>query len=199
MSDPFIGELRLFGFNFAPRSWAQCNGQLLPLGALRGFRWCLRRGDMLILIRAGRLERGQLASLIVRVRELARRSDLMVHACEHGPSDVLVQPSGDVQPLASLRGRRAVLLSAIARPASFRTTAVALGVEVVAEHRHRDHHRFTAAELAAAASDARTHDALLLTTEKDDARLAAVDVERHVLRVELRFLAAPPTAGEWLL
>ena len=31
MSDPFIGEIRLFGFNFAPRDWAQCNGQLLSI------------------------------------------------------------------------------------------------------------------------------------------------------------------------
>ena len=29
--DPFIGELRLFGFNFAPLGWAFCNGQLLPI------------------------------------------------------------------------------------------------------------------------------------------------------------------------
>jgi microcystin-dependent protein len=31
MSDPFVGEIRPFGFNFAPRGWAQCNGQLLPI------------------------------------------------------------------------------------------------------------------------------------------------------------------------
>ena len=31
MSDPFIGEIRLFGFNFAPTDWAQCNGQLLSI------------------------------------------------------------------------------------------------------------------------------------------------------------------------
>jgi microcystin-dependent protein len=31
MSDPFVGEIRLFGFNFAPRGWAQCNGQLLAI------------------------------------------------------------------------------------------------------------------------------------------------------------------------
>jgi len=31
MSDPYIGEIRSFGFNFAPRGWAQCNGQLLPI------------------------------------------------------------------------------------------------------------------------------------------------------------------------
>ena len=31
MSDPFISEIRMFGFGFAPRSWAQCDGQLLPI------------------------------------------------------------------------------------------------------------------------------------------------------------------------
>lgn len=31
MTEPFIGELRCFGFNFAPRGWAQCQGQLLPI------------------------------------------------------------------------------------------------------------------------------------------------------------------------
>lgn len=31
MSDPFLGEIRCFGFNFAPQGWAMCNGQLLPI------------------------------------------------------------------------------------------------------------------------------------------------------------------------
>jgi microcystin-dependent protein len=31
MADPFVAEIRLFGFNFAPRGWAFCNGQLLPI------------------------------------------------------------------------------------------------------------------------------------------------------------------------
>lgn len=31
MSDPFIGEIQLFGFDFAPRGWAFCQGQLLPI------------------------------------------------------------------------------------------------------------------------------------------------------------------------
>ncbi|MCB1032393.1 MAG: phage tail protein [Acidobacteria bacterium] len=31
MSEPFIAEIRIFAGNFAPRSWAFCNGQLLPI------------------------------------------------------------------------------------------------------------------------------------------------------------------------
>ncbi|MDO7846168.1 tail fiber protein [Hymenobacter sp. M29] len=29
--EPFLGEIRLMGGNFAPKGWAQCNGQMLPL------------------------------------------------------------------------------------------------------------------------------------------------------------------------
>lgn len=31
MSDPFIGEIRMVGFSFAPRGWAFCAGQLMPI------------------------------------------------------------------------------------------------------------------------------------------------------------------------
>jgi microcystin-dependent protein len=31
MADPFVAEIRIFGFNFAPTGWAQCNGQILPI------------------------------------------------------------------------------------------------------------------------------------------------------------------------
>src|ERR1700730_5371013 len=29
--DPFVAEIRIFPFNFAPKGWAWCNGQILPL------------------------------------------------------------------------------------------------------------------------------------------------------------------------
>jgi microcystin-dependent protein len=31
MSTPFLGELKIVSFNFAPKGWAMCNGQLLPI------------------------------------------------------------------------------------------------------------------------------------------------------------------------
>jgi microcystin-dependent protein len=31
MSEPFIAEIRILSFNFAPRGWAFCDGQLLPI------------------------------------------------------------------------------------------------------------------------------------------------------------------------
>lgn len=31
MADPFVAEVRIFPFNFAPTGWAFCNGQILPI------------------------------------------------------------------------------------------------------------------------------------------------------------------------
>ena len=31
MAEPFLAEIRIMSFNFAPKGWAQCNNQLLPI------------------------------------------------------------------------------------------------------------------------------------------------------------------------
>lgn len=31
MSEPYVGQIQAFGFNFAPRGWALCNGQLMSI------------------------------------------------------------------------------------------------------------------------------------------------------------------------
>lgn len=36
MADPFLGEIRLFSFDYAPSGWAKCSGQLLPINQNQG-------------------------------------------------------------------------------------------------------------------------------------------------------------------
>ncbi len=31
MAEPYLGEIKIVGFNFAPKGWSQCDGQLLPI------------------------------------------------------------------------------------------------------------------------------------------------------------------------
>jgi microcystin-dependent protein len=31
MAEPYLAEIRMFGGDFAPRGWARCHGQLLPI------------------------------------------------------------------------------------------------------------------------------------------------------------------------
>ncbi|MEC9048625.1 MAG: tetraacyldisaccharide 4'-kinase [Planctomycetota bacterium] len=175
------------------------NGHCLPAGDLREFRSGLRRAGVVFLTRAGDLDREQLGRRVERIRQISGNAGLCVHACDHAPTACVAQPSGATIDLEDLRGARVVLLSAIAKPQSFRATAARLGVDVVGERVYRDHHRFTASELDAAAAAARDAGARLLTTEKDDARLEGAAFERYVLRVDLRFLDEPPAPSEVLL
>lgn len=48
MSNPFLAEIRIFPFNFAPKGWALCDGQLLPVAqntALSGLLGTTYGGD----------------------------------------------------------------------------------------------------------------------------------------------------------
>ena len=36
MAEPFLSEIRIMSFNFAPQGWAMCNGQLLPINQNQG-------------------------------------------------------------------------------------------------------------------------------------------------------------------
>lgn len=36
MAEPFLAETRIMSFNFSPRGWAMCNGQLLPINQNQG-------------------------------------------------------------------------------------------------------------------------------------------------------------------
>lgn len=172
------------------------NGSCLPAGDLREFRSGLRRASLVVLTRAGALTATARDRLSAEVRRIAGKPSLPVFAADHSPLDVLLQPAGTVQPLASLRGQRAVLLTAIARPQSVRATVEVLGVEVVRDLAYRDHHRFTQAEVDAATAVARSERAIVLTTAKDDARLGGFAIERHVLRIGLRFVDGVPSAAQ---
>lgn len=175
------------------------NGLCLPAGDLREFRSGLRRAGMVLLTRVEGLDEAAIAARMLRVRGLANREDLPVYATTHGPVALMSMPAGDGLPLAELRSRRVVLLSAIARPASFRTTVEALGAQVVGEIAHRDHHRFAVDEVRAAAGQAARADAWLLCTEKDAPKLASFDVPHHVLRIALQFVGPEPAPAELLL
>lgn len=36
MSEPFLSEIRIMSFDYAPKGWARCDGQLLPIGQYQG-------------------------------------------------------------------------------------------------------------------------------------------------------------------
>jgi tetraacyldisaccharide 4'-kinase len=75
---------------------------------------------------------------------------------------------------ATLVGRPVLALSGIGRPEKFRQTLVDLGAQVVAEMRFADHRAYTEQDVAAISAKAKICDALVVTTEKDAVKLAAL-------------------------
>jgi tetraacyldisaccharide 4'-kinase len=163
---------------------------LLPAGDLREFRSALRRAQIGVLTRADRLSAEQLAERRARIARVA--PDLALHAARHAPAGFVRRPGGALAPDDSVRGRRVLLLAAIARPDAFAATLAGLGAEVVAQVVRRDHHHWSAGELAQVAARAREAGASVVTTEKDDVKLDRWDEPRLVLRIDLEFLGPEP-------
>jgi tetraacyldisaccharide 4'-kinase len=76
---------------------------------------------------------------------------------------------------AALRGRRVLAFAGIGRPEKFFETVRACGAILERARPFADHHPYTAADLADLKNEAERHGLLIVTTEKDLARIASMD------------------------
>ena len=140
-------------------------GRFLPRGLLRESPRALRRADVVVVTRADAVTPDALASLRARVAALAPRAEV---ALARTRPTGLVGPDGGRRPLAALAGAAVAAWSGIGNPAAFERTLEAAGARVVARRRAPDHHRPTAAGLAAVSADAaRAGASLVVVTRKD--------------------------------
>lgn len=140
------------------------NGRLLPRGPLREPLSSLRRAGLVWWVESP--DRPPPPSFSVPVVRVRVRPTALISA------------SGQEEPLESLRGRKVIALAAIARPERFVATLASLGAEVVERRLLPDHAPLAPGHLASATS------ALLITTEKDHARLPAGAPQAARLRLD---------------
>ncbi len=96
----------------------------------------------------------------------------------------------DPAALGALAGHRVFAFAGIGDPEKFFATLDAAGIAAPVKRSYPDHHRYTAAEAAALAEEAERRDLMLLTTEKDLARLAG---DEAVAPLAARARALPVT------
>jgi tetraacyldisaccharide 4'-kinase len=149
---------------------------LLPRGLLREPVKSLKRAQVVVISRADQASRAALERIDKRVRAAANEATHL--KCNHRVTDV-EHISGTVM-TETLEGKRAVLFAGVGNPAAFRVTAASLGVEVVGEKWWPDHHAYRRRDVDALLRVGRfaPHD-LLLTTEKDAVKLAALGGLEH--------------------
>jgi tetraacyldisaccharide 4'-kinase len=166
--------------------WA--GGRLLPSGRLREPRAAAAAADAAVLTDA---------PLVAAGAELGRALARYGFRGEGFASTTLAGPPRrlDGEPLGN--AARAWAVAAIARPERFFAAARAAGVELAGTSAFRDHHPYSARDRRALAATARAAGAgLLLTTEKDAAKLAGrVELPLAVLPIEAR---PEPRFWSWL-
>ena len=163
-------------------------GHLLPAGLLREPVEGLRRAHVVVVSRCGQVSKSDLARLETRLRDLAKNAALL--QCDHLVTGIERLDGTPVE--GSVEGERAVLFAGIGHPAAFRTTAQSLGVEVVGERWWPDHHHYRRGDIDALLKTNAfpSHD-LLITTEKDAIKLAAIEGFDHariaVIKITIDF------------
>lgn len=143
---------------------------LLPAGRLREPLAGLKRAAAVLITRA---------DLPEQVQEVRRRIQPVVNSgavsaeVRFRPECLIAVSGGVERELASCRGKRVWLASGVGNNASFTRTAAMLGSEVLGVTAFRDHHHYREADVTAIRLKSREARAdLVLTTEKDAAKLA---------------------------
>ncbi len=155
--------------------------RLLPAGRLREPLSALGRADVVLITRADPHERYPRLERLVR--EQAPAAPLLFAG--HRTVGFF-----DTQDRPAQAPARAVAFCGIGSPEPFRDDLRAEAVDVVEFRVYRDHHVYTHDELAELQRQSRAHEAALVTTEKDLARLrrrsaaSALPRELLVLRIE---------------
>jgi tetraacyldisaccharide 4'-kinase len=131
------------------------NGQVFPAGPLRApLRPQLARTDALIIIGSGNAAQSVAAEIAAQGKPV-----LSAH----------LKP--DEAQVAQLRGRRVLAFAGIGDPTRFFNTLRASGIEVAGQRAFADHHAYSQAEIESLIAEAKREGLVLVTTEKDLARL----------------------------
>jgi tetraacyldisaccharide 4'-kinase len=131
------------------------NGQVFPAGPLRApLRPQLARTDALIIVGNG-------SAAAAVATEIAAQGKPVLSA--H------LKP--DEAQVAALRGRRVLAFAGIGDPTRFFNTLRASGIDVAGQRAFADHHPYSQAEIESLTAEAKRDGLILVTTEKDLARL----------------------------
>ncbi|UCG17170.1 MAG: tetraacyldisaccharide 4'-kinase [Phycisphaerales bacterium] len=167
------------------------HGRLLPGGLLREPLRELRRASLLVVSRADQVSAEQLTSIDTTLE--AHAPSVRRIRSAHRPA-TLVRIDGVETRLEPEDIGRSYCFAGIGNPASFRNIVARMGIEIADVRWWPDHHAYRRRD--AAALQGAAHDcgaAVLLTTEKDAVKLAALPVQWSVpvyaVRIEVDFFA----------
>ncbi|HQR39502.1 MAG TPA: tetraacyldisaccharide 4'-kinase [Blastocatellia bacterium] len=163
-------------------------GYLAPGGRLREPLQAIRRADAVIVTRC---DRSFDSDAISRVVDAARSAETPIYYSYHDITGLRpLTPGHGTRTVASLRGKKVGVLTAIGNPGVFAEDLENVGLVVASRSLHADHHSFRQQDFDTAARDALASGAeVLLTTEKDAVKLERLQlgaISTHAVRIGFR-------------
>jgi tetraacyldisaccharide 4'-kinase len=148
------------------------NGRLLPAGILREPPRALERAGVVVLTHCEEVFAEEKNGIL---RELRNLTAARIFEASYVPTVIGSPSDGTESSLVDLHGRRVFAFCGIGRPAGFFDIVGKLDCRLVGRKAFRDHHAYTAEELAEIEGEAAHYEAdVILTTQKDAARLRDV-------------------------
>ena len=163
--------------------------KVAPAGYLREGMGALKDADLVILTRADQAVPSQKEELKNLLTPFLDPHVKMIEAC-YVPQGLANAINGDVLPSGHLVGKACYLIAGIASPESFVRMVEAVGARVVGSTFFPDHHFYTTEEVGNIMREAASHDAIVVTTEKDIVKLKRiVDEDRlYYLQIGVDFI-----------
>jgi tetraacyldisaccharide 4'-kinase len=167
------------------------NRNMIPRGILREPVSSLKRADVFVLTncRYDAFKNQAVIEFLSRINHFA-----FIIEAEHSPVEFYAfGKKEEILPVSFLKGKTAALVCAIGNPESFGTSIENLGVKSGLFFKFEDHHNYIQKEWDSIIRSAKDKNiAVVVTTEKDAARLSSLDLKKYnfdilVLKVKLGF------------
>ena len=161
---------------------------VFPRGTLREPVAGLKRAQIVCLSRADIISANERDAIRRRVAKIAPNAAWceLVHAASR-----LINSTGESRPLEALAGQRVAAFSGIGNPAGFRHTLAATGCEIASWREFPDHHKYSAADLAALSDRAQNCGAaMVVCTQKDLVKVPQANlggVPLWAVAIEMKF------------
>ncbi|MBT3236032.1 MAG: tetraacyldisaccharide 4'-kinase [Bdellovibrionales bacterium] len=158
--------------------------QVAPCGYLREGLSALYDADIVILGRSKQVSSSKIEKLQRMVKHYMR-SDTVIAMMDYQPTRLLNHSGQEIMGPQQLAGYPVICLAGIASPDSFFHLIESLGANIIDRHSFLDHHPFSASELEPIIEQARSHNAIVVTTEKDFMRIKQVLSSELILYLEI--------------
>lgn len=159
--------------------------KVAPLGYMReGFR-ALRDADIVILGRVDQVDPTQLQNLKTLINKHLP-NDIPMAEMRYRPRGFYTSTYQRKFHLKEITGKKVICVAGIASPVSFFNLIDSLGAEIIKTQSFPDHHDFNHDDLVEVLALAETHDAYVVTTEKDMVKMRRIAEDQRILYLEIQ-------------